>query len=342
MGSFDSNPIDAAEANTPKEVRDFWFDYLGGLGFLGNNLMKRWRAFLKSELGISSNSMNLLQKLYYEATEEDTLHTAEVRWWSSRSSLPETALLHEHQLDVLQTSNPFVTFTPDDVSGLAWWLEADAITDGTTGQVITTWPDSSVNGIDATSIGTVHPEYHANALNGQPIVRFSGSANVQMRTMREGVLVPNSQAFSIFVVARKNAAATQASILERDPQTLTNEMSYVSGPFGDTFQILSQPAEEGDQLSLRSDDFSVNLFNVLTVVGSFDGEGYVAKTYIDGIVGASTDSYDVTIAFNSISRIGLSKPMYGEIAEIIVYNEAVSDLDRVKIEDYLAEKYGLV
>jgi hypothetical protein len=63
-------------------------------------------------------------------------------------------------------------FSPTDLSGCIYWLDADALT-GTynDGETVALWPDSSGTYADAT-LGGGTPIFKENILNGKPVVRL--------------------------------------------------------------------------------------------------------------------------------------------------------------------------
>lgn len=64
---------------------------------------------------------------------------------------------------------------PTDFAGLQLWLAADVAGLGT--GAVTTWPDQSGQGHDATGQGTTKPAKVANVVNGLPVIRFNGSTS---------------------------------------------------------------------------------------------------------------------------------------------------------------------
>jgi hypothetical protein len=65
----------------------------------------------------------------------------------------------------------------DGLSGLQVWFDASTLTDAD-GTALSTWPDSSGNGNAATSTGTARPLVKTNILNGKRVVRFDGSDDI--------------------------------------------------------------------------------------------------------------------------------------------------------------------
>src|SRR5262245_95497 len=90
-------------------------------------------------------------------------------------------------------------FSPEQLSGLKLWLKADAITGPNDGDPVTTWPDSSGNGNDATqATAAKKPTYKAGIQNGRPVIRFDGVDDILATPS-----VTMATAFTLFAVASR-------------------------------------------------------------------------------------------------------------------------------------------
>jgi hypothetical protein len=215
------------------------------------------------------------------------------------------------------------------------WLRADAGLLG--GTQVTGWLDQSGNDNDAVQLDSAsQPQLVSGDLNGQPAVRFDGNA--------DSLSLPNfmagQAAGEIFVVLK--AANTGLSTGNSKPYSLGG----AQGPYNGT--------DYTAQDSLLYDDFGSSatfeigqpklgldgwrVYNV-----SSSGTGWAARQ--DGIVLYSTP--DNTVSFPTGASLALGQgadgsPWAGDIAEVIVYNRALSNSERATVEGYLANKYGLV
>lgn len=94
------------------------------------------------------------------------------------------------------------SFMPNDIAGLIWAL--DARQSGAVGpnHPVTLWPDLSPFGFDA-KVVTNAPTFVPGALNGNPVVRFSGASNQYLQTdvnLDLTLLGSPNAAFTAFVV----------------------------------------------------------------------------------------------------------------------------------------------
>ena len=101
-----------------------------------------------------------------------------------------------------------VAFSPDQISGLVLWCEADNITGVSDTAQFTPWPDISGSSHDLAQVANAdyRPTYHLNVQNGLPIVRFDGISQF----MR--VNYTQSQPLTVFVAADLTDIADTISV----------------------------------------------------------------------------------------------------------------------------------
>jgi len=221
-------------------------------------------------------------------------------------------------------------------SGLHLWLRADTQVTftGTTNGGITTgpvskWMDQSGNGRNASmTTAARQPSYVSSvpgALNGQPVIRFSGGQSMYLDIFSQPTL------FSVFVVGKNS---------------LTGSFSMILGPGGNS---------PNDQL--RWNDGADALFvtqNAGTIITSPTG-----NTFAYHALSARYDGSTMTFYYNgnaeSSSNFSTSSPwtiasvgswystyyMQGDLAEVIIYDRALSESERASVNSYLQSKYAL-
>jgi len=230
-----------------------------------------------------------------------------------------------------QTSFATVSATPPvpkTIGGLRLFLRADAGTtvDGT--NKISVWSDQGLLGNDASQgTATSQPILVPNALNGLPVVRFNGSG--QFFNLPN--LMAGAAAGEMFVVVK--AAQAVPSAYQSAWQFGNNVCYYphVSGElyedFGSTTRIdLGQPTSAITQY---------NLYNV-----SADSTSWAVRLN-GGLLYARTGN---SVSFRSTPTIGASSVPYyftGDIAEIIIYDHALTAQEREAVGVYCASKYAL-
>ncbi len=226
---------------------------------------------------------------------------------------------------------------PSDVAGLALWLKADGITPLPDGTVISDWPDASGNGI--TTVVFSNPRYFHTAFNGMPAVRFDGSSYILASEFM------NFSSFTIFYVGAYTGPGGGRHIIYDQGVTAG------STPFiGLHISTVSITGTVGD--SQATPEF-LSITSPLTPttphIAVFVLNGQNASLFLNGASSGGTLNlaYDSsTTWFNGPSAPSIGSQngvMYyqGDIAEIIVYNNALSETDGFAVDCYLSKKYGI-
>lgn len=216
------------------------------------------------------------------------------------------------------TSNVLVM--PPDIAGLKLWLKADSIglTDGTT---ITSWADSSSNGYNLTSGSAT---FKTNIVNGKPVVRFDGISNNLSASGSIGVSQPDT----IFIVGKQPFTAARCGFVWTGPGA--PQIALVENTTGN-FGLYAGTAEIQDA-SNHSGEFHV-------FTGIFSGSN--GTGYVDGslVVGPGSVGSAVVGTVHLMTDGGTTF-FPGDIAEVVIYNSALSGTDRGNIEAYLKAKYA--
>lgn len=235
------------------------------------------------------------------------------------------------------------TFSPKDLSSLALWLDAD---DSSTlfidpsctsavsidGDSIGCWQDKSGLDRHATMVtANQKPSLRTSIHLTRALVEFDG-----VDDFFDNFYTYNAR--TAFIVFRNDTSLQQ-----------TSDLGQLWGSYSEMH--IAADARSGAQERGLSFDGSGSMQGEF----SYDGENFSAFAENSNSTQWSNDSFNlVTVNFDltgTINRqvIGSLYPSFsigthqygGQIAEIIVFNDLVSLSDRVKIEGYLACKWGL-
>ena len=218
-------------------------------------------------------------------------------------------------------------------AGLQLWLRPDALDLNPFWQVpqgrkangniyVSRWVDSSAAGKDATqSAADYQPQIVYNAQQGRPVLRFDG-ANDFLSTGLPQIAGDKS----IFIVQKR---ATAQATTEISSSTQTSGMFLAANPSGGF-------AETEGRLYVAHDLQLPSLINSF-VIKSYIRSGLIGTLRVDDTA-ISAQIPDSASGNYTIS--GLPFPFAGDIAEVLVYNRAVTALERPAIEDYLADKWS--
>lgn len=214
--------------------------------------------------------------------------------------------------------------SPYDVRGLVAWLEADQIRTVADAAAVTTWPDVSGSGLDAT--GGTGPTFDADGMNSKPALLFD--AGGEHLTLPSTTATSGSAAYTIV------CAFTRA-----DAVAATHTLLCDSGGGWILY------TNNSNQLVA---DFSASPTTVDTTAVTVDATNIASYVYTGASVfarlnqgawatGTPTKHPDpIRIGANSGGALELD----GRVAAVLVYNRALGTEELERVENYLAAKYG--
>jgi hypothetical protein len=239
-------------------------------------------------------------------------------------------------------------WVPSDVSGLLAWYKADSISQSDDTNV-TSWANSQgTSGRDLVDAGTA-PKFRTNVQNSLPVVRFGGSGNL---VCSSASWLPNLKSPMTCACVGKLANTTEHHFVTFMPVTGTPAVRFdvlrVSSfmrtfmrDAGSTFRFADGPASgisAGYRIAVSQINSSVqptHRFDGTQASLTFGG----AYSSYAALTDASPDSLIVGAIWTTNYATRL--PNTAEIAEIVIYDSALSTADAERLEGYLAHKWGL-
>jgi hypothetical protein len=230
-------------------------------------------------------------------------------------------------------------------SGLALWLNADqGVT--TNGTAVSGWADQSANAHDASQSNTFNqPQLVSNALNGHAVVRFNG--NSDFLGLNGQVLT--SQQFSILAVVNDTRSSGDGSFREVFSNwNFSNETASVflgtanTNPVGarltDNMGGATDPnARPGEGIGAISDPSTHFIFT--GVSGTTDATIYQNSNLIASHRSALSPR-DLTTPYVIGQQGNINGEFWqGDIAELLVYDRALSSSELQQDWSYLDAKY---
>jgi hypothetical protein len=253
---------------------------------------------------------------------------------------------------ISQDPNGFVTAisAPTDISGCLAWYDANDLTtlkqntNGTTdvtlaGNKIGYWADKSGNGYHmVASNNASRPELHLRVDNNKTIRSVYSDYFVAQTTQAKWLrnsTTPATAAQSWFIVHGEFGEVTNGRVAGRT----TNSAVYVSGQsVSPSTQYFATAAGSINNVNLATNTKTGRFLSSLV----FANAGSVS-TYGNGLLTATFDPddlYSTTNGFGVLNDSG-GTPGSGKIYEVILYNRAVTDEERRRIEKYLSAKWGV-
>jgi hypothetical protein len=258
---------------------------------------------------------------------------------SLRDKPPGDSEMKEWERDLVHNAGP-----AGPTIGLAAWFKADAGTAVEAGRVAQ-WQDQSGHSRHAAQPSpAARPMLIANAANGKPALRFDGASSVMSFDCPVNGLT--SMTILLVAVSSKNQGlglmGNHAALQWPDfgpwgGVFLSPQQIYVPWRFGTSQpnNVASWDRPGGNPAgwtvtTVRKDGTKEELFvQGASVLSSKDRYPAIAHTQDVATIGAGTDSKQNPMKFYP-----------GDIAEILVFARALSDVERDALERHLRGKYG--
>ena len=256
-----------------------------------------------------------------------------------------------NKIDIFAISEASLVSTPK------MWLSGDsleALVGLNDGQQVSAWNDISGHANDALQLTSgLQPTFHTNVINGFPAIRFTGSSlsghqyNTGKYLTRN---LPVTGNYSVMAVVRQSSPTGKFSVAvswggsggganfwtgyipDDSPTAYPGHFIPASDSSND---IYSSPVDDTNW------HISEGIFNGTHLSGwssSIDGTGA-------GVGASGNHNGSSSTLAGSTLTIGCYKDnslfWNGDIAEVIVFNVALSDSDRQVVESYLIHKYNL-
>ncbi len=229
---------------------------------------------------------------------------------------------------IIGTNNAQIV-RPDQIPGLSLWLRADSavVLNGTS---VEQWSDCSGNTNNAVQTTTTsQPEYITNSLNGLPALRFNGTTS--FLEFPSGFL-NNYSNLTLFLVIKPSLGSNSGIFAPSNDAGVGLEVLAMSGV---------HELRISGNIKYSSGMFVNNAFTI----SDFIYNASTTNAYENGTALAPATG-GAALNYNGVYALGRYAAAYGsyysafDIAEIIIYNQALSNQDRITVEDYLYKKYS--
>jgi hypothetical protein len=240
-------------------------------------------------------------------------------------------------------------FFPTDLSGLSLWLKANAgvTTDGAN---VTVWADQSGNGNNATA-RTGNATLVSSVINGNPVLRFDGTANL----ITNNFFAHNwNTPITIIAVSKASASTVRGEQpTARYIVGVTNIGGYIFGLSYGGYQTENPNFSNSYGISyvggsdIESDPMGENEKRIASTINN----GSEISFFLDGNLVGTADPESRSGGNNSTGAFSIGSDVVlnaidnyfcvCDIAEIIIYNRALTTIERQQIESYLNTKYAI-
>ena len=215
-------------------------------------------------------------------------------------------------------------------SSIAFWIQADKLGLGH-GALVDTWPELSGHTNDLFQpAAQLQPTFLTNGFNGGPAVDFAGGQSMTNAAMNTDW--PTSNA-TIFVVSKASTLGQNSHLYRSQPWSATRFSVHLPWSNGNNYFDYGQSAEPGRMFWGNAGTDQNSIWCLENEAGVFQAawqNGQLRKSE------ATTGTWNPTG-----HRFEVGATYQGQIAELIVLNEALDEVDRNRVGYYLEQKYGV-
>jgi len=240
---------------------------------------------------------------------------------------------------------------PKYYTGLVAWQKGDAITGLNDGDNCATWIDSGANGYDATWVSGSYPVYKTNIKNGKAVLRFTGSTSPRFGLVDTGALDAwRNKQYGAFFAVVKPADTNKGDVVFVEDGTngvgragICSHETGLEGHWtgfgrrldGDSAGFVTGTAEDAaDNWYIVSWLIEwVNGIAHLRVNKVADGEDHTFQT-----PGSTSDTQSWSI---QIGSSGGAAFLTGDVAEVIWYNDQITEAEALEIENELDTRWAV-
>lgn len=248
-----------------------------------------------------------------------------------------------------RTSATISSVEPDDISGLQVWLKSESVS-GADGSELAQWNDSSANAWHATnSVSAQRPYVTNSVLNGYAAAYFDGGDALKLPSTSVGIL-RNKTGCSAFAVVSRNSTAAGDKYIFHFCRNSAGSTRFLMGYTGNTNVNAGGRRLDTDSYATFGSTYPSPLttFYVHEAIGNYSdshGRMLINGTSVHENTSWLTDGSTSDTDGTDANWIGGSTPGFspftGWMAELIIYDRALSDTERQSVEAYINTKFAI-
>ena len=219
---------------------------------------------------------------------------------------------------------------------LKMWARADDVVGLKDGDLLSSWPNAQ-GGDPLISEAPHQPIWVARGINNRPAIRFQGNSSANPK-IANWVTMPLKGQWSEMTLIVAGRKLNSAGVFDTAPGT-----SGCFRTFG-WMQLTGSKLDMGDPLPLLRNDRDVQIMAVK--FGKLGADGQAVTTYANGHQQmhseVATGFVPILFQGGEIGTNNLGESQFnGDVAEVLVYDRALTDAEMQQTRDYLVEKYGV-
>ena len=256
-------------------------------------------------------------------------------------------------IQLFPSVTPPAPAAPDTVPGLQGWWRGDAAVTYDNVAAVSEWRDQSGNANHAVQPAAARrPQLVRNAVNNKPAVRFDGANDYLAIEQLSYAAAGAVSGLTLFALLR--TTAVQAQTVASFDRTAYWELALTGGGNAGRARWSTQP-QAGVAHDLDAPGALVDGRWRLLCMRFAAGPTATKQLFIDGILVATADAHPGQNLGSGATRFGfIGAPsqaanfngaigaalFHGDLAELALFDRALTDGERDRVEQYFVEKFG--
>jgi hypothetical protein len=224
-------------------------------------------------------------------------------------------------------------FSPQSIPNCCLWLDSADTTSYTSSSSISSWRNKGTAGDYATTTGGTIDSISAT-INGLPAMSFAADTYMTCPSM---TYTEKGRMFYAVITAKSSGTS----------------QTYITG--GSQKDIILSNTENGSYADLQASNYDgTNIYNIASVGLFYDttslismstsgegGQSVGGGLFVNGTVQVMASQSTYATGSTTTQQIGASSTDSFILGEVIIYDGVTSDYQRLQVEGYLANKWGL-
>ncbi|MBF0452769.1 MAG: tandem-95 repeat protein, partial [Candidatus Magnetomorum sp.] len=224
-------------------------------------------------------------------------------------------------------------------SKLRLWMPADYISGLSDGLPVTLWGDKSGHGYTMTELAN-SPIYSSSFMNSKPAVVFDGSSNSFELTSTLGF--DKETGIGIFAVINAKDSNSDKTIIARDSESNRGWGCRLNDSEQLSFNVSHSDSEAVTRLGTNTISDAYTIVSFLYDGSSGEMEVYIENTNESNTLENTISSFIGGTGSNlRVGNDGNNNFFKGSIAEVFIYDWAITPVEHILINNYLSSKYDI-
>lgn len=229
-------------------------------------------------------------------------------------------------------------FLPTSLANLKLWLDAADTGTITIETGVSQWDDKSGQGNDVTQgTGSLQPTTNTNTINNLNVINFSGDT----LGIADNASLSITNDMTVIAVLRTETTGTEQNYVSKEDGGNRSYRFRIDNVADKLWALVSDDGSSAEVVLGNSTVPLNTAFFATTVVSLGNEVSFFQNGVADGTPAITSTVIKDNDRDFTIGSKGGTENFDGDIAEVIIYDRAVTAAERQQVENYLSNKWGI-